>query len=216
MLTDGQEQQLELMMESYKQGSGHEISLLTVEDMNGETIERFALEVARTWGLGQEGKHNGALLVVAKSEHKLRIEVGRGLEGMMPDAICGRIIQDVITPAFKRDDFSGGIQLGIVAMHSAIGGDYGPLKRTSRHRSRNGGLGGLLMFPLLILVMMAGGGRGRGGRGGGMGLFNAIMIGSLLSGGRGHSGSSFGGGGGGFSGFGGGGGFSGGGASGGW
>ena len=109
MVSAGQEQQLELLMESYKQGSSHEIALLTVPDMGGETIEHFALEVAREWGIGGREKSNGALLVVAKAERKLRIEVGRGLEGALPDVICGRIIRDVITPALRRGDIAGGI-----------------------------------------------------------------------------------------------------------
>ena len=218
MLSREQEQGLELLMESYKQGSTHEIALLTVPDLGGRTIERYALEVARDWGIGGEDTHNGALLVVAKAERKLRIEVGRGLEGDLPDAICGRIVRDVITPAFRSGDIPGGIRQGIVAMHSAIGGDYGPIERTARGRRHAGGLGSLFMLGFLIFVIVAGR-RGRGGMGGGS-VLPWLLMGSMMSRGR-HSSWSGGGlggfgGGGGFSGFGGGGGFSGGGASGGW
>jgi len=215
MLSSGQEQQLELLMESYKQGATHEIALLTLPEMGGETIERVALEVAREWGIGGAETSNGALLVVAKAERKLRIEVGRGLEGDLPDVICARIIRDVITPAFKRGDIPGGIHLGIVAMHSAIGGDYGPLRRSASGRRRGGGLAGLLLIGIVVLIALSS--RRRGG-GGGMGsIWPWLLINSMTSGGRGFGGGGFsGGGGGGFSGFGGGGGFSGGGASGGW
>lgn len=220
MLSAEQERQLEALMESYKQGSSHEIALLTVPDMGGQTIERFALEVAREWALGGKEKSNGALLVVAKSERKMRIEVGRGLEGDLPDAICGRIIRDVMTPAFKGGNIAGGIQMGIVAMHSAIGGDYGPIRRSARGRRQAGGMGGLFMIVFLIVIVSISRRRG-GGVGGGRGsIWPWLFMGSMLSGRRGYGGvGGFGGGlggGGGFSGFGGGGGFSGGGASGGW
>ena len=219
MLSAEQERQLELLMESYKQGSTHEIALLTVPDMGGQTIERFALEVARGWGLGGKETSNGALLVVAKSERKMRIEVGRGLEGDLPDVICGRIIRDVMTPAFKRGNIAGGIQMGIVAMHSAIGGDYGPIRRSTRGRRQAGGMGGLFMIMFLVFIVASSRRRG-GGRGGRGSILPWLFMGSMLSGRRGYGGvGGFGGGlggGGGFSGFGGGGGFSGGGASGGW
>jgi len=222
LLSAQQEEQLELLMESYKQGSGHEIALLTVPSLEGETIEGLALAVARSWGLGDEETHNGALLVIAQAERRLRIEVGRGLEGALPDVVCGRIISHVITPAFKSGDYAGGIQQGIVAMHSAIGGDYGPLERTSRSRRTGGGLSGLIMIAIFALMMLGrrGGGGGRGVRGRSDSIWPWLVMGSMMSGRRGHSwsgGGGFGGSrGGGFSGFGGGGGFSGGGASGGW
>lgn len=217
LLPDADEQQLELLMESYKQGSSHEIALLTVPDLGGETIERFALEVARTWGIGGAETSNGALLVVARAERKLRIEVGRGLEGDLPDAVCGRILRDVITPAFQRGDMSGGIHQGIEAMHAAIGGDYGPIQRSKGGRRRGGGLGGLILVAIVVLVVLAG--RRRGGGGGATSVWPWILLGSMNAGRRGQGGGGFGGfggSGGGFSGFGGGGGFSGGGASGGW
>ena len=218
MLSQGQEQGLEALMESYKQGSTHEIALLTVPDLGGQSIERYALEVAQSWGIGGEETHNGALLVVAKSERKLRIEVGRGLEGDLPDVICGRIIRDVITPAFKQGDFAGGIQRGVVAIHSAIGGDYGPIQRSNRGRRRSGGFGGLLVLAFVVFAILG----GRRGRRGGVGssVWPWLFMGGMMS--SRHRGSfsggfgGFSGGGGGFSGFGGGGGFSGGGASGGW
>ncbi len=216
-LTPQQEQTLEVLMESYKVGSGHEIALLTVPDLGGRSLEQYALEVSREWGLGEEGSNNGALLFVAKAERKIRIEVGRGLEGNLTDSISGRIIRDVIAPEFKRGRLYEGLRGGIEAMHAAAGGDYGRIPtRSGRGRSRGGiGLVPLIFFGWLILSVLRRG--GRGGRGGG-GLFGAILLGSLLGGSRGRHSSGWhgGGGGGGFGGFGGGGGFSGGGASGGW
>ncbi len=128
-LTPQQEQALEALMESYKVGSGHEIALLTVADLGGRSLERYALEVSREWGLGEKGRNNGALLFVAKAERKIRIEVGRGLEGNLTDSISGRIIRDVIGPEFKRGRMYEGLRGGIEAMHAAAGGEYGQIAR---------------------------------------------------------------------------------------
>lgn len=228
LLDDRQEQELELLMESYKRGSTHEIALLTVPDLGGESIERFALEVGRSWGIGGDEKNNGALLVVSRDDRKMRIEVGRGLEGGLTDAISGRIIRDVMAPAFRSGDYPGGIRLGIQAMHSAIGGDYAPIQNSRRGRSARRGFGGSIMMLFAIILMVVLGRAtnrgGRGGRGGGMGIWPWLFLASSSGGrssgfgggGGGFGGGGFSGGGGGFSGFGGGGGFSGGGASGGW
>ena len=104
MISPGDEQALETELEAWKRSSGHEIAVLTVPNLQGDSLEHFALQVARTWGLGGKEKNDAALLLVARDEHKMRIEVGRGLEGDLPDILCGRIIRDVITPAFKRGE----------------------------------------------------------------------------------------------------------------
>jgi len=213
-LTPQQKQSLETLMESYRQGSGNEIALLTVPSLGGESLEQYSLEVARQWGLGEKGKNNGALLLIAKQERKIRIEVGRGLEGNVTDSISGRIIRDVIAPEFKRGQYYDGIRAGIEALHAAAGGDYGKIPQ-ARSRSR----GGLGLLPLLFIVFVLSG-LFRGGRRGGCSyLLGGYLLGSMLGGGRYRS-SGWGGGGGfgggGFGGFGGGGGFSGGGASGSW
>jgi len=211
-LTPQQETTLEQLMESYKQGSGHEIALLTVPDLGGRSIENYALEVARQWGLGEEGKHNGALLLVTRSEREIRIEVGRGLEGNITDGISGRIIRGLIAPEFKKGRFYAGLFAGIEALQAAAGGDYADIPEESKDRSGGGiGLFPLLIFIFIILRII----RRRGGGGGGGGLLGWMLLGSMMSGGSRSSGGGSRGGGG-FGGFGGGGGFSGGGASGGW
>ncbi len=212
-LTPQQETSLETLMESYKQGSGQDIALLTVPDLGGRSLENYALEVARQWGLGEQEKHNGALLLVARAERKVRIEVGRGLEGTITDAISGRIIRGVISPEFKKGNFYAGLRGGIVAIHQAAGGDYAGIPEARKRKS--GGIMGLLPMLFMFFILSRLFRRGRGGRGGG-GLLGGLLLGSMLAGGGRSSGGGFGGGGGGFGGFGGGGGFSGGGASGGW
>jgi uncharacterized protein len=214
MLTAEQERAMEALMESYKAGSGHEIALLTVPTLGGLSLERYALQVAREWGIGGEETNEGALLLVAKGERKIRIEVGRGLEGRITDSISGRIIRNVIAPEFKQGRFHEGLRGGIEAMHAAAGGDYGriPDDRRKRRGSAAAGVFPLLFF--LFFLMLARRGARRGGRGGG--ILPWLILGSMAGGRGGHSSGWHSGGGGGFSGFGGGGGFSGGGASGGW
>ncbi len=211
-LTAQEESSLESLMESYKQGSGHEIALLTVPDLGGMALERYALEVSRAWGLGEEGRNNGALLFLTRAERKIRIEVGRGLEGNLTDSISGRIIRDVITPQLKSGRMYEGLRDGVEALHAAAGGDYAKIPAPRGRRSGGTSLMPLFFFIWLIFSMLR-----RGGRGGGGGLMSGLLLGSMMSGGsRGHRSSGWHGGGGGFGGFGGGGGFSGGGASGGW
>jgi len=219
-LTPEQERELEALAESYKAGSGNEIAVLTVPDLGGRPIERYALEVARAWGIGEKDRHNGALLVVARDEREMRIEVGRGLEGTLTDSISGRIIRDVIVPDFKSDRTYEGLLAGLRAMHAAAGADYAAIPNAGKRRSRAGALGALI--PLLFLVLLL---RSLSRRGGGSsGAIPWLLLGAMsarrrggwrTSGWRGGGGGG-GGGGGSFGGFGGGGGFSGGGASGGW
>lgn len=227
LLTDEEERGLETLMESYKRGSDQDIAVLTVPALGNESLERYALEVARAWGLGSAERHDGALLLVAREERKIRIEVGRGLEGTLTDVMASRIVRDVIAPPFRRGDFHAGLRRGVEAMHAVAGGDYGVLP-PQRGPTRATGLVALvpLLFFLLLFGLLARHSRGLRRRGGGLGgVLPWLLLGSMTSGrGRGgwhrgfHSGGFGGGfgGGGGFSGFGGGGGFSGGGASGGW
>lgn len=215
MLTAEQERALEALMESYKVGSKNEVALLIVPELGGEPIERFALNVGRTWKMGAEGADNAALLVVSKNDRKLRIEVARQLEDRLTDSVSGRIIRDVIAPKFREGDVYGGVRAGVEAIHAALGGDYAALN--TRGASRRGGSGTVVIaLVVLFLVLLS---RGRRARGAGFGvgvppLWMGPMLGRGLGGGFGGGGL---GGGGGFSGFGGGGGgFRGGGASGGW
>lgn len=207
-LTPQQESALEALMESYRAGSGHEVALLTVPDLGGRALENYTLEVARSWGLGQKDSNNGALLFLTRAERKIRIEVGRGLEGNLTDSISGRIIRNVIAPEFKRGRHYEGLRDGIQAIHAAAGGDYAKIPQRRGRRA-----GGIRLMPIIFMIWLfssmfrrRGRGRGRGG-----GLMTGLLLGSMMSrGGRGGHSS------GGFGGFGGGGGFSGGGASGGW
>ncbi len=197
--------QLEAQLEGYERSTGHQLAVLIVPSLEGDPIEDFTIRVVESWKLGKQGKDDGVLLFVATQDRKIRIEVGYGLEGELPDALVGRIIRDVMAPAFRQGDLGFGISRAVSAISAATGGQGEALPPPARTRSHDGG--GLSPFLLLgiLALLFLGGGRGMGG----------FIIGSAL-GGMGRGG--FGGGGsrqsGGFRG--GGGGFGGGGASGGW
>lgn len=120
LLEPAEERLLEERLELYRAQTGHELALLTVKSLEGGSIERLALETGRAWRMGREGISDAALLVVARDERELRIEVGRGLEGELTDLECGAIVRKVIVPRFKQGDFFGGLRAGLEAMMEAI------------------------------------------------------------------------------------------------
>jgi len=214
------EQQLAAALVNLKaQGGGVEIAVLTVPDLGGLTIEQASIQVVDQWKLGSATADNGVLLMVARDERTVRIEVGQGLEGALPDAYAKRIVDETMVPLFRSGNAEQAILLGVyqVAQRTnpdlnldAIFGADSP-HWAKRQRSGGGGLGALIPLIFIVLFIVAGRGRRRGGGLGGVGT--GVLLGSMLGGGRGgrggfrSGGGSFGGGGGGFSG---------GGASGGW
>ncbi len=210
------------LVEFKRQGGGIEIAVLTVKDLGGLTIEQASIQVADKWKLGSEAKDNGVLLLISKKERKVRIEVGQGLEGNLPDAHAKRIVDETIVPLFRAGNSEQGILLGVFQIAQRTNPDLnlkqifgGGSRRWQKTTRRRGGIGGLI--PVIFILFMLLGGRGR--RGGGGMLLTGLLLGGLGGrrfGGGGFGGGGFGGGGFGGGGFGGGGGFSGGGASGGW
>ena len=210
-----------------------QLKVLTIDTTHGRDIHSFGLEMAKRWRLGQEGKNNGALIVIAVRDRRYNFAIGEGIEDTLPDLYCDSIAQKYFVPNFKRGDFGTGIYQGTVAVARKIAADSGaslsgappaPVQRMSRSR-RRGRRGGIPCFTMFILLMVFGrmfGGRRRRNHGAwsGGGFLQGMLLASLFSSfGRGGGGSSWGGGGGGFGGgFGGGGGgsFGGGGCSGGW
>ena len=93
---------LEHFLEKFEKSDSTQIAVLTIPSLEGESLEEYSLKVAEQWGIGQKGKDNGALLLIAKAERKVRIEVGYGLEGRLTDLLAGRIIDYEITPRFKQ------------------------------------------------------------------------------------------------------------------
>ncbi len=124
LLTSETSAALEAMLKAHEDSTSDQVVVLTVSTLEGEEIEPFAIKVAETWKLGRKGKDNGVLLLVSKNERKVRIEVGRGLEGNLTDLTCGRIIRHEIVPRFKEGDYDGGIRAGVASILAAIAGEY--------------------------------------------------------------------------------------------
>jgi uncharacterized protein len=239
MIDAATEAKLDEELRAYNKATGRAVIIATVPSLDGETVETYAVDLYETWGIGGEETDEGALLLVAKDERKIRIEVGYGSTPTLTDAMSGRIIRNTITPAFKQGDFSGGIAAGVAQMIEALDMDPATAKAIEEAeaaaRAQDGDevtgatIGGAFVWLILIFAFIGIFGRGKKGRkrrryGAGSAVGDVILwsaIGSMLNDGDGGG---WGGGGGGFGGGGGGGGFGGfgggmsggGGASGGW
>lgn len=202
---------LEQQLKAHEDSTSNQIAILIIRTLNDVPIEDYTLRVAEDWKLGQADKDNGALLFIAIDDRKVRIEVGEGLEGVLPDAICNQIIRNEIAPNFRQSNYEAGIQSAVTAMIQAIGGEYvADETPVANRRERGGSLWGTLIILAIIILISRIGGGGRGNRRGGW----SSGAGWYGGGFTGRGGGGFGGGFGGFSG--GGGGFSGGGSSGSW
>ena len=115
-------------LQTFEQQTTNQLVIVTLPDLRGYEIEDWGLALLRDWGIGQKDKNNGVVLVVAPNDRQLRIEVGYGLEGNLPDATAYRIIQDEIIPRFKAGDTDGGVTAGVDAIIAATGGTYKPAK----------------------------------------------------------------------------------------
>jgi uncharacterized protein len=116
--------QLENQLKEYDDSTSNEIAVLLISSLDGESLEDYSLRVAEKWKLGKGEKDNGALLLIVVDEHKMRIETGYGLEGVLTDAVCSRIIRNELAPNFRQDNYEAGVNAGIRAMIRAIGGEY--------------------------------------------------------------------------------------------
>jgi uncharacterized protein len=233
IISTNQERELTSYLQGVNDQTGVQMAVLTVRSLEGESLESYSMQVAEAWKLGQKGKDNGALLIVALNEHKIRIEVGYGLEDKLTDIKCGLITRTVITPYFKNGRYGDGIRAGINNM-VGIATDNQQIVSESvlqpkEERDNSDAIVSILFLIIFFGIITSGIGR-RSGLFGWLPWF-WLFNGSSHShhiytghddhnsgfggfGGGGFSGSGGGFGGGGFSG--GGGGFGGGGASGGW
>jgi uncharacterized protein len=235
-------QTLESLLAGFESSKGAQLAVLIVPTTQPESIEQFGIRVVEAWKLGRKGVDDGALLLIAKDDRALRIEVGYGLEGVLNDATSNRIIDEIIVPRFKRGDYYSGIESGLAAMMQVVNGEPLP---PPRHASASGkyDIESMLFVAFALVVVVGGMLRAVLGRfpaavlmGGALGVlawltvapllialfvglmaFVFVLLGGVGRGFGGYGGGGFGGGGGGGGGFGGGGGgFGGGGASGRW
>ena len=158
MLSAATRQQLEDILSRLEQTDSTQIVVLTIPSLKGEVLEEFSIKVAEKWKIGQKGLDNGALLLVAKNDRKLRIEVGYGLEGSLTDLTAGRIIRNVIVPQFKAGNFDQGIIDGVQAMIGVVRGEFkapekSPFARGSKKKRSSPGFGGLIAFVFFISML---------------------------------------------------------------
>src|SRR5262245_22412883 len=134
-MTSQSRSELEAKLKNLEDKSGIQVVVATVKSLEGSDIETYANQLFRNWRLGEAKKNNGVLLLVAPNEHKVRIEVGYGLEGTLTDALSSVIISSAIIPRFKTGDFSGGIERGVDGIVSVLSGDTADWQPKVRVRS---------------------------------------------------------------------------------
>ena len=154
-LTSEQSATLEQQLRAFEAKQGSQIAVLIVPTTQPETIEQYGIRVAEAWKLGRRGVNDGALLLIAKDDRAVRIEVGYGLEGVLPDVLANRIVDQVVVPRLRSGDFLGGIREAIERMIALIEGEPLPEPAQSQRGvpSANG-LGNAL--PLLLLLVFVG------------------------------------------------------------
>jgi uncharacterized protein len=144
---------LEQRLADYERETGHQFAVLIVRSLEGDPIEDFSIRTVEAWKLGSAERDDGLLLLVASEDRQMRIEVGYGLEGAIPDALADRVIRNLIVPAFRRDDYAGGIGSALQALMSAARGESMALPDRAPP-PRRGPDAGLLLFLLFAAVMI--------------------------------------------------------------
>ncbi len=222
MLSDSQAKRLEQKLIRYADTTSTQIVVATINSLEGENITLHAAEWAHEWGIGQKKEDNGVFILVAKNDRKISIATGYGVEEKLTDFTSKTIIDQIITPQFKRGDFYTGLDKGTTTIIQVLNGTF----RGSRKQNSKGMPIGQIIFLIILFIIIIkslsrnngrNNGRGNGGHRSGAGsLLDVIILSNMGRGGFGGGSSSGGFGGGGFGGGFGGGGFGGGGASGGW
>lgn len=190
VIPDGMEQRLSALCNELNLKTGAELALATVQSLEGSPVQVYANELFEQWGIGKKGEDNGVLILLAVSDRKIGIEVGYGLEPILPDGKVGRILDQYALPSLGQNDFGNGIAGAAAAVATTIADSAGvsltgerPAQPRTNVRSKGLGIIPIIVFiilmivtrgrilPWLLLLMMTGGGRGGGGGGFGGGGF---------------------------------------------
>lgn len=157
ILSEDAEIRLEAALEGLERQTGSQVAVLTVPSMEGDSIEDFAIRVVETWKLGREGIDDGVLLLIARDDRLVRIEVGYGLEGALTDAQSRRIIAELMTPHFRSGDFDTGVEAAAEAVAAAARGEELPLPEHPPGRAPQElpGLGSLILMALFGLPFIS-------------------------------------------------------------
>lgn len=150
MLSPEASARLEQQLSSFERQDSTQVVVLTIPSLEGDDMDQFAIRVAEQWQIGQAGKDNGVLMILAKAERKVRIEVGRGLQGVLPDVTASRIIRDIMRPHLKNNDFDRGISAGTDAIIAATRGEFkaAPKQPAKKQQSNSAS-------PLTIILIAA-------------------------------------------------------------
>ncbi len=223
LLPLSQRKNLEQKLIKYSDSTSTQIVIIIIDSTNGENINYLGAQWGEKWGIGQAEKDNGVLILLAKKDRRIAINTGDGVEGTLTDAMSKRIIENVIVPQFKQNNYYGGLNQGADAIFQVLTGEF----KEDRNFNNSNGFPFKALFPFIIFIIIViiissrknkgNGGGNRGRRSSGMDLRDIIILSNMGRGGSSSGGFGSGGfGGGGFGGGFGGGGFGGGGASGGW
>lgn len=190
MLSPEAAARLEQKLAAFERDQSTQIVVLTIPTLQGDDIDQFAIRVADQWKIGQKGKDNGVLLIIAKAEHKVRIEVGMGLQGVLPDITAGQIIRNVMGPLLKAGDFDQGITAGVDGIIAATQGEFKATPEQRTNRTHHGGSSTMLTFLIftgIAAVVLGSISRYLGGLAGAIGLplaagmaFTGLGLGTLL------------------------------------
>ncbi|MGB6335770.1 MAG: TPM domain-containing protein [Thermoanaerobaculia bacterium] len=155
MIDQATEERIETKLREYETATGSQVAVLTIDSLDGDPLEDFSLRVVETWALGRKGIDDGLLLLVARDDRKMRIEVGYGLEGQLTDLESGRILNNILRPAFRSGEFAAGIEAGVDAIVGTLQGDDVIPQEAPAPLDTNipEGLGRLGMFLFFLFIV---------------------------------------------------------------
>ena len=158
ILSEDTRARLTNILAQLEQKTGDQVVVATLKSLQGQDIATYGYQLGRAWGIGQKGKNNGAILVVAPNERRVRIEVGYGLEGTLTDAASKLIIEDVVIPQFRAGNYDAGVQAGTIELVRLLGGDKVDLSKVPEppqpaHEDRGGGIPWVVIALVLIWIV---------------------------------------------------------------
>ncbi len=156
LLSSSARQNLEILLETFEKETSNQIEVAIFPSLEGEVLEDFSIRLAEKWKIGQAGKDNGVIFLIFPNDRKMRIEVGYGLEGVLPDALAGSIIRDVVAPHFKASNFDGGVTAGVQAIIQATKGEFAGIPQKARLVPMKIWLAGLLLSAFAGFFFPAG------------------------------------------------------------
>jgi len=156
MLSPGAAERLEQVLADFEKSDSTQIVVLTINSLEGESLEGYSIKVAEAWQIGRTKLDNGAILLIAKQERKVRIEVGLGLEGVLTDLVSGRIIRGDMSPHFKNNEYDTGISAGVSSIMQVVRGEYTAQPRDLKQGKKSASPAVTLLVFLLVAVVFLG------------------------------------------------------------